>query len=191
MSWCWVDKRLLLLLHDESLAEHGGATGMRDEGLLDSALAKPLNLLAYGDPDFADLAAAYALGLAKGHASSMPTSVLRSSPSVCFSRSTVFASPPRKQTQRSQCWPWPREKSPSLSIRTGYERTVRRAARRPSMNPSRPIVLEPLHETGEVPDVQRIPRFFHQIQVVVQVVDAREHRAEHFAAAIEMVQVGA
>ncbi|MBW8830656.1 MAG: type II toxin-antitoxin system death-on-curing family toxin [Burkholderiales bacterium] len=68
MSWCWVDKRLLLLLHDESLAEHGGATGMRDEGLLDSALAKPLNLLAYGDPDFADLAAAYALGLAKGHA---------------------------------------------------------------------------------------------------------------------------
>ncbi|HEY9238922.1 MAG TPA: type II toxin-antitoxin system death-on-curing family toxin [Burkholderiaceae bacterium] len=68
MTWRWVDKRLLLILHDESLAEHGGASGLRDEGLLDSALARPLNLLAYGDPDAADLAAAYGLGLAKNHA---------------------------------------------------------------------------------------------------------------------------
>lgn len=68
MSWRWVDKRLLLILHDESLAEHGGASGLRDEGLLDSALARPLNLLAYGDPDAADLAASYGLGLAKNHA---------------------------------------------------------------------------------------------------------------------------
>ncbi len=68
MSWRWVDKRLLLILHDESLAEHGGASGLRDEGLLDSALARPLNLLAYGNPDAADLAAAYGLGLAKNHA---------------------------------------------------------------------------------------------------------------------------
>ncbi|MEP7101517.1 MAG: type II toxin-antitoxin system death-on-curing family toxin [Burkholderiales bacterium] len=68
MSWRWVDKRLLLILHDESLAEHGGASGMRDEGLLDSALARPLNLLAYGDPDAAELAAAYGFGLAKNHA---------------------------------------------------------------------------------------------------------------------------
>ncbi|MBC8055570.1 MAG: type II toxin-antitoxin system death-on-curing family toxin [Rhizobiales bacterium] len=68
MSWRWVDKRLLLTLHDESLAEHGGASGLRDEGLLDSALARPLNLLAYGEPDAADLAASYALGLAKNHA---------------------------------------------------------------------------------------------------------------------------
>jgi death-on-curing protein len=68
MSWRWIDKRLLLILHDESLAEHGGASGLRDEGLLDSALARPLNLLAYGDPDAAELAAAYSLGLAKNHA---------------------------------------------------------------------------------------------------------------------------
>lgn len=68
MNWRWVDKRLLLILHDESLAEHGGAAGIRDEGLLDSALARPLNLLAYGEPDFADLAAAYAVGPAKNHA---------------------------------------------------------------------------------------------------------------------------
>lgn len=67
MSWRWVDKGALVLLHDESLAEHGGRAGLRDEGLLDSALNKPLNLLAYGEPDFAALAASYASGLAKNH----------------------------------------------------------------------------------------------------------------------------
>jgi len=67
MNWRWVDKRALLLLHDESLAEHGGATGIRDGGMLDSALARPINLDAYGKPDFADLAAAYEIGLAKNH----------------------------------------------------------------------------------------------------------------------------
>lgn len=66
--WNWIDKRVLQLLHDESLAEHGGASGVRDEGLLDSALARPLNLAAYAEPDAAELAASYALGLAKNHA---------------------------------------------------------------------------------------------------------------------------
>lgn len=68
MSWRWIARQALLLLHDESLVEHGGAPGLRDEGLLDSALSRPLNLVAYGDPDFADLAAAYGVGLAKNHA---------------------------------------------------------------------------------------------------------------------------
>ena len=68
MDWNWIDKRVLLLLHDESLAEHGGASGLRDEGLLDSALARPLNLAAYELPDVAALAASYALALAKNHA---------------------------------------------------------------------------------------------------------------------------
>lgn len=68
MSWRWIDRRALLLLHAESLAEHGGAEGLRDEGLLESALARPENLAAYGQPDFADLAASYGLGLAKNHA---------------------------------------------------------------------------------------------------------------------------
>ena len=68
MSWRWIDRRLLVILHDESLAEHGGASGLRDEGLLESALARPLNLVAYGAPDAADLAAAYGVGLAKNHA---------------------------------------------------------------------------------------------------------------------------
>lgn len=67
MSWHWVDRQALLLLHDESLAEHGGASGLRDAGLLDSALARPLNLDAYGEPDFADLAASYGFGLAQNH----------------------------------------------------------------------------------------------------------------------------
>ncbi len=67
MNWRWVDKRVLVLLHDESLAEHGGASGLRDEGLLDSALARAQNRAAYGEPDHAELAAAYAAGLAQNH----------------------------------------------------------------------------------------------------------------------------
>ena len=67
MSWRWISKQALLLLHAESLAEHGGGQGMRDEGLLDSALARPVNLAAYGDPDFAALAASYGVGVAKNH----------------------------------------------------------------------------------------------------------------------------
>ncbi len=66
-KWNWVDRNILLLLHDESLAAHGGASGIRDEGLLDSALSRPLNLALYGEPDIADLAASYAFGLAKNH----------------------------------------------------------------------------------------------------------------------------
>jgi death on curing protein len=67
VNWRWIDRRLLVLLHDESLAMHGGASGLRDAGLLDSALARPLNLVAYGDPDLAELAASYAFGLAQNH----------------------------------------------------------------------------------------------------------------------------
>ena len=71
MSWRWITKSALMLLHGESLATHGGGEGLRDEGLLDSALARPLNLLAYADadapPDVAALAASYTVGLAKNH----------------------------------------------------------------------------------------------------------------------------
>jgi death-on-curing protein len=65
--WRWVDRRALELLHDESLAEHGGAAGLRDEGLLESALARPLNLAAYRSPEVHELAASYGVGLAKNH----------------------------------------------------------------------------------------------------------------------------
>lgn len=67
-TWKWVSRQVLILLHDESLAEHGGAPGVRDEGLLDSALARPLNLSLYEQPDMADLAASYGVALAKNHA---------------------------------------------------------------------------------------------------------------------------
>jgi death-on-curing protein len=67
MAWRWISKQALLLLHGESLAEHGGATGMRDEGLLDSALARAQNLAAYGEPDVAALAAAYGSGISQNH----------------------------------------------------------------------------------------------------------------------------
>jgi death on curing protein len=68
MKWHWVNAQVLGLLHDESLAEHGGASGLRDAGLLDSALSRPLNLVAYGQPNVFELAAAYGMGLARGHA---------------------------------------------------------------------------------------------------------------------------
>ncbi len=67
-AWVWIERTVMLAVHDEQLAEHGGAVGLRDEGLFDSALARPQNLAAYGDPDHADLAAAYGVGLAKNHA---------------------------------------------------------------------------------------------------------------------------
>lgn len=65
----WINKALALAIHDRQLAEHGGAGGVRDDALLDSALARPRQLYAYGDPppDLADLAASLAYGLARNH----------------------------------------------------------------------------------------------------------------------------
>lgn len=65
----WISRALALAIHDRQLAEHGGATGIRDDGLLESALARPKQLHAYGQPvpDLADLAAATAFGLARNH----------------------------------------------------------------------------------------------------------------------------
>jgi death on curing protein len=63
----WLSRQLILAIHDEQLAEHGGATGIRDDGLLESALARPLNRAGYGEPDVAELAAVYAIGIARNH----------------------------------------------------------------------------------------------------------------------------
>jgi death-on-curing protein len=63
----WVLRETVLALHEQSLAEFGGTAGIRDEGLLDSALAKPENLFAYGQPTIFDLAASYGFGLVKNH----------------------------------------------------------------------------------------------------------------------------
>lgn len=65
--WVWIDPVVIRAVHEEQLAEHGGGVGTRDEGLLESALARPLQLAAYGEPDVAALAAAYGYGLAKNH----------------------------------------------------------------------------------------------------------------------------
>lgn len=67
-AWRWVDRAVLIAVHEMQLAEHGGAAGLRDETLLDSALGRPLNLAAYGEPDAAALAAAYGYGIARNHA---------------------------------------------------------------------------------------------------------------------------
>jgi death-on-curing protein len=65
----WIEKPLTLAIHERQVAEHGGTDGVRDEGLLESALARPQQLHAYGDPvpDLPDLAAALAYGLARNH----------------------------------------------------------------------------------------------------------------------------
>jgi death-on-curing protein len=68
MDWEWLLESVVLDIHEAQLAEHGGGAGVRDEGLLRSALARPQNLLAYGEaPDGAALAAAYAFGIARNH----------------------------------------------------------------------------------------------------------------------------
>lgn len=66
-QWRWLNAAVLQAVHLEQLAEHGGAPGTRDEGLFESALARPQNLALYGEADVFDLAAAYAVALAKNH----------------------------------------------------------------------------------------------------------------------------
>jgi death-on-curing protein len=63
--WRWIGADVVYAVHDRQIAEHGGLDGLRDRGAVESALARPQNLAAYGEPDAADLAAAYAYGLAR------------------------------------------------------------------------------------------------------------------------------
>jgi death-on-curing protein len=65
--WKWVVEDVALAIHDEQLAEHGGASGLRDLGLLQSTLARPQHLAAYGKADASALAAAYMYGLVRNH----------------------------------------------------------------------------------------------------------------------------
>lgn len=71
-AWIWLQAEVLLAVHDAQLAEHGGAAGVRDMGLFESATVRPMHLDAYGlpdgsPPDAADLAAAYGYGLSRSH----------------------------------------------------------------------------------------------------------------------------
>ncbi len=63
----WLLRTAVEAIHDEQLAEHGGGEGLRDAGLLESALSRPRNLATYGAPDMAALAAAYGYGIARNH----------------------------------------------------------------------------------------------------------------------------
>lgn len=69
MGFLWIRKDVAKAIHQRQIAEHGGQPGIRDEGLLESALARPLNLLAYAEtpPDVAALAAAHAFGITRNH----------------------------------------------------------------------------------------------------------------------------
>jgi death-on-curing protein len=66
-NWIWVATSVAQAAHREQLAEHGGLDGVRDLSLLESAMARPQQLEAYGEPDVAQLAAAYAYGIARNH----------------------------------------------------------------------------------------------------------------------------
>lgn len=67
MGWRWIPEAAVLAMHDEGLAAHGGSEGLRDEGLLSSALNRPRNHASYGNPSVFDLAAAYAFGIIRNH----------------------------------------------------------------------------------------------------------------------------
>lgn len=67
MSFVWLDESVVWAVHEAQLAEHGGPAGVRDAGLLHSALARPQNLADYASPGVADCAAAYGYGLARNH----------------------------------------------------------------------------------------------------------------------------
>jgi death on curing protein len=63
----WIERSVTLAIHDEQLGEHGGPIGIRDDNMLESAMARAKNLTAYGKPDLAQLAAAYGFGIARNH----------------------------------------------------------------------------------------------------------------------------
>lgn len=67
MTPVWLGKAVVLAMHGRLLAEHGGTAGLRDEGLLESALARPQQLHSYGEPDLCDMAAAYSGGIVRNH----------------------------------------------------------------------------------------------------------------------------
>jgi death-on-curing protein len=64
----WLLREFIVAIHERLIADYGGSPGLRDEGLLESALARPMHLFTYGKPSLAELAAAYAVGIAKNHA---------------------------------------------------------------------------------------------------------------------------
>jgi death-on-curing protein len=66
-DWVWIEVPVIYAIHEEQLAEHGGGLGLRDVGLLESALGRPKNAAAYGNPNLFQLAAAYGYGISRNH----------------------------------------------------------------------------------------------------------------------------
>lgn len=66
--WVWLEREVLLAIHEDQLTEHGGGAGVRDAGLFESALARPIDLASYGTPDAFALAAAHGYGISRNHA---------------------------------------------------------------------------------------------------------------------------
>ena len=66
-GFIWIEPSVVYAIHEEQLAQHGGSAGLRDQGLLESALARPQNLASHGKPDVAACAAAYGYGLSRNH----------------------------------------------------------------------------------------------------------------------------
>lgn len=64
----WVPLAAVTVIHDRQIARHGGAPGLRDMALLEAGCARAMNLVAYGEPNVAEIAAAYAFGIVKAHA---------------------------------------------------------------------------------------------------------------------------
>lgn len=64
-AWLWIERAVILAIHDMQLAEHGGSSGVRDNNLLEFALARPISLAAYGKPEAPALAAAYGYGISR------------------------------------------------------------------------------------------------------------------------------
>lgn len=66
-AWVWIPLKAVLAIHDEQISEHRGPGGVRDLGVVESAVGRPMHLVAYGEPDAAAIAAAYAFGLCRNH----------------------------------------------------------------------------------------------------------------------------
>jgi death on curing protein len=66
-NWRWLSLQVITAIHEEQIAEHGGASGTRDSGLIESAIARPMNRANYEKPDTAELSAAYAYALCRNH----------------------------------------------------------------------------------------------------------------------------
>ena len=192
VNWRWTDQRPLALLHDETLAENGGAAGLRDASLLESALARPQNLLAYGKSDAVDLAGAYGVGLAKNHAF-----VNGNQRAAFLSVGLVLALNGFRLTaaQAGATLTFMATAASALD-EVAFASWIRadsapRQVGSRCLNSACPVFPEAIYERRQRPGFKRRAHLAHQIQVVVQVVDAGQHRAQHFAAALQMVQVSA